>query len=139
MADFAHAFARRTRIRGGDELSVILAGSPPGVLSMTGGFPNPATFPELADLAAELLAGDTAVSLQYTPVAGIPSSRPIQVSAGVERTASTTRPSTAIPNTLNSARPPLPSMNGYTSTPASWTASSTADGSLPRIRSTPGR
>ena len=45
MSDFANAFARRTRLRGGDELTAILAGSPPGVLSMTGGFPNPATFP----------------------------------------------------------------------------------------------
>jgi hypothetical protein len=45
MADFTHVFARRTRLRGGDELTAILAGSPPGVLSMTGGFPNPGTFP----------------------------------------------------------------------------------------------
>src|SRR5215208_2517424 len=57
MADFAHAFARRTRLRGGDELTAILAGSPPGVLSMTGGFPNPATFPtdELDEIAARLV------------------------------------------------------------------------------------
>ena len=46
------------------------------------------------------------------------------------RTASTTSPSIAIPNTLNSDRPTLLlSMNGYSSTPASWAASSTADGS----------
>src|ERR671919_461761 len=57
MADFAQAFARRTRLRGGDELTAILAGSPPGVLSMTGGFPNPATFPtgELDEIAARLV------------------------------------------------------------------------------------
>jgi 2-aminoadipate transaminase len=77
MADFTQAFARRTRLRGGDELTTILAGSPPGVLSMTGGFPNPATFPtdELADIAARLVHEDAAVALQYTPCAGIASVR----------------------------------------------------------------
>ena len=77
MADFAHAFARRTRLRGGDELTAILAGSPPGVLSMTGGFPNPATFPtdELDEIAARLVREDAAVALQYTPCEGIASVR----------------------------------------------------------------
>jgi 2-aminoadipate transaminase len=77
MPDFTDAFARRTGLRGGSELSVILAGSPPGVLSMTGGFPNPATFPadELDELAARLVREDAAVALQYTPVAGLPSVR----------------------------------------------------------------
>jgi 2-aminoadipate transaminase len=71
------AFARRTRSRGGDELTAILAGSPPGVLSMTGGFPNPATFAtaELEEIAARLVRDDAAVALQYTPVGGIPSVR----------------------------------------------------------------
>jgi 2-aminoadipate transaminase len=70
-------FARRTRLRGGDELTAILAGSPPGVLSMTGGFPNPATFPtdEVGEIAARLARDDPAVALQYTPVAGIASVR----------------------------------------------------------------
>jgi len=70
-------FARRTRRRGGAELSAILAGSPPGVLSMTGGFPNPATFPtdELDGIAARLVREDAAVALQYTPSTGIPSVR----------------------------------------------------------------
>jgi 2-aminoadipate transaminase len=70
-------FARRTRLRGGDELTTILAGSPPGVLSMTGGFPNAATFPtdELDEIAARLVREDAAVALQYTPVAGIASVR----------------------------------------------------------------
>jgi 2-aminoadipate transaminase len=77
MADFTHAFARRTRLRGGDELTAILAGSPPGVLSMTGGFPNPATFPadEIDEIAARLVREDAAVALQYTPVAGLASVR----------------------------------------------------------------
>jgi 2-aminoadipate transaminase len=77
MADFAHAFARRTRLRGGGELTAILAGSPPGVLSMTGGFPNAATFPtdEVDEIAARLVREDAAVALQYTPCAGIASVR----------------------------------------------------------------
>jgi 2-aminoadipate transaminase len=77
MPDFTGAFARRTRLRGGDELSTILAGAPPGVLSMTGGFPNPATFPtgELDGIAARLVRDDAAVALQYTPTAGIASVR----------------------------------------------------------------
>ena len=75
MADFV--FARRTRLRGGDELTAILAGSPPGVLSMTGGFPNPATFPaaELEEIAALLVREDAAVAMQYTPCAGLASVR----------------------------------------------------------------
>jgi 2-aminoadipate transaminase len=77
MADFTHAFARRTRLRGGDELTAILAGSPPGVLSMTGGFPNPGTFPtdEIDAIAARLVREDAPIALQYTPCAGIPSVR----------------------------------------------------------------
>ena len=76
MTDFAHAFARRTRRLDG-ELTAILAGSPPGVLPMTGGFPNPATFPtdELDELAARLVRDDASVALQYTPSEGIASVR----------------------------------------------------------------
>jgi 2-aminoadipate transaminase len=44
---------------------------------MTGGFPNPATFPtdELDEIAARLVRDDAAVALQYTPCAGIASVR----------------------------------------------------------------
>jgi 2-aminoadipate transaminase len=77
VTDFGQTFARRTRVSGGSELATILAGSPPGVLSMTGGFPNPATFPtdELDEIAGRLLREDAAVSMQYTPCEGIPSVR----------------------------------------------------------------
>ena len=77
MTDFSSAFARRTRVPGRNELATILAGSPPGVLSMTGGFPNPATFPtdEVDELAARLMREDAAVALQYTACEGIPSVR----------------------------------------------------------------
>jgi len=55
--DWSHALARRAQARGGGELTAILAGSPPGVLSMTGGFPNLATFPTdvLDEIVARLL------------------------------------------------------------------------------------
>ncbi|HEX2411234.1 MAG TPA: PLP-dependent aminotransferase family protein [Solirubrobacteraceae bacterium] len=70
-------FARRARNRGDAELNAILAGAPPGVLSLMGGFPNPATFPAdaLDELVAGLLRDDPAGALQYTPVEGIPSVR----------------------------------------------------------------
>lgn len=76
-AGWSHAFARRTRLRGDAEITAILAGSPPGVLSMTGGFPNPKTFPidVLDELAARLLRDDSAVALQYSPCEGLPSVR----------------------------------------------------------------
>ena len=77
MTGWSHAFARRTRLRVSPELTAILAGTPPGVLSMTGGFPNPATFPtEVVDeIAARLMREEPHVALQYTPCEGIPSVR----------------------------------------------------------------
>jgi 2-aminoadipate transaminase len=77
MADWSHSFARRTRHPGGAELSAILAGSPPGVLSMTGGFPNAKTFPTdvLDEITARIVRDDPAVALQYTPCEGILSVR----------------------------------------------------------------
>ena len=59
------------------ELATILAGAPPGVLSLAGGFPNPSTFPtqEIADIVARLMRDDPAVALQYTAPAGVPSVR----------------------------------------------------------------
>jgi 2-aminoadipate transaminase len=77
MTDFAHAFARRTQLPGGSELATILAGSPPGVLSMTGGFPNAATFPtdEVDEIAGRLVREDASVALQYTPCEGLGSVR----------------------------------------------------------------
>jgi 2-aminoadipate transaminase len=77
VTDFRHAFARRTQLAGGSVLATILAGSPPGVLSMTGGFPNSKTFPtaELDEIARRLLREDSAVAMQYTPCEGLPSVR----------------------------------------------------------------
>jgi len=76
-ADWTHLFARRAGERGGDELAAILAGVPDGVLALTGGFPNPATFATdvLGDIAARVLRDEPGLALQYTPVEGIPSVR----------------------------------------------------------------
>jgi 2-aminoadipate transaminase len=59
------------------ELATILAGAPPGVLSLAGGFPNPRTFPtdEIAEIVARLMRDDPRVALQYTASEGIPSVR----------------------------------------------------------------
>jgi 2-aminoadipate transaminase len=76
-AGWSHAFARRALRRGNAELTAILAGSPPGVLSMTGGFPNLAAFPTevLDEIVAGLLRDDPGGALQYTPCEGLPSVR----------------------------------------------------------------
>ena len=75
--NWSHAFARRARNRGGAELNAILAGSPPGVLSMMGGFPNPRTFPTdvLDEILMRLLREEPSAALQYTACEGIPSVR----------------------------------------------------------------
>jgi 2-aminoadipate transaminase len=69
-------FARRAQ-KGSDELTAILAGSPEGVLSLAGGFPNPATFPiEVIDeIVAQVVRDEPAVALQYAPCEGLPSVR----------------------------------------------------------------
>jgi 2-aminoadipate transaminase len=64
-----------------NELATILAGAPPGVLSLAGGFPNPDTFPtaEIAEIVARLMRDDPGVALQYTAPEGIPSVREYMV------------------------------------------------------------
>jgi 2-aminoadipate transaminase len=70
-------FSQRALNQGDAELATILAGSPPGVLSVSGGFPSPATFPTevLEEIVAGLLRDDPGVALQYAPSEGIPSVR----------------------------------------------------------------
>ena len=60
-----------------NELATILAGAPPGVLSLAGGFPNPETFPtaEIEEIVGRLLRDDASVALQYSAAEGIPSVR----------------------------------------------------------------
>jgi 2-aminoadipate transaminase len=69
-------FARRAQNQS-DELTAILAGSPEGVLSLAGGFPNPATFPTevLDEIVAKVVREEPGVALQYAPCEGLPSVR----------------------------------------------------------------
>ena len=74
---WTRAFSQRALNQGAAELATILAGSPPGVLSVSGGFPSPATFPTevLDEIVARLLRDDPGVALQYAPSEGLPSVR----------------------------------------------------------------
>ena len=72
--DWSAGLARRTRTLGGGEITAILAlAGATDVITFSGGFPDPATFPTeiLAEIAGRLIAGDAAVALQYTATEGI--------------------------------------------------------------------
>jgi 2-aminoadipate transaminase len=71
--DWNAGLARRARVLGGGEITAILAlAGATDVITFSGGFPDPATFPAelLAQLAAKLITTDAAVSLQYTATEG---------------------------------------------------------------------
>jgi 2-aminoadipate transaminase len=71
-------FARRTRGSGGGELTAILAlADAGGVITFSGGFPAPETFPTetLTELTARLVRDDAGVALQYAATPGIASLR----------------------------------------------------------------
>ena len=74
---WSDSFARRTRSAGAAELNTILAGAPPGVLSLAGGFPDPATFPTeaLDEIVMRLVRDDAGIALQYAACEGVPSFR----------------------------------------------------------------
>ncbi len=70
--------ARRTKSLGGGEITAILAlAGASDVITFSGGFPDPATFPTdvLADLAGRLITQDPGVALQYSATEGIASVR----------------------------------------------------------------
>src|SRR5450432_4724706 len=72
--DWSAGLARRTRSLGGGEITAILAlAGATDIITFSGGFPDPATFPTgvLAEIAARLIAGDAAVSLQYSATEGL--------------------------------------------------------------------
>jgi 2-aminoadipate transaminase len=72
--DWSAGLARRTRALGGGEITAILAlAGATDVITFSGGFPDPATFPAeiLAQIAGRLIAGDAAVALQYTATEGL--------------------------------------------------------------------
>jgi 2-aminoadipate transaminase len=75
--DWESMLSERAQAGADPELAIILAGPPPGTLGMTGGFPNPLTFPtdELAEIAARLVRDEPGLALQYAPTEGIRSVR----------------------------------------------------------------
>jgi 2-aminoadipate transaminase len=75
--DWASRFAARAA-RGGDELTAILAlAASTEVITFSGGFPAPETFPigALGELFPRLLAEQAGVALQYSPTEGLPVAR----------------------------------------------------------------
>jgi 2-aminoadipate transaminase len=78
LRDWSASFARRTQTLGGGEITAILAlAGATDVITFSGGFPDPATFPKdvLGEIAARLIAQDVAVALQYSPTEGLPGLR----------------------------------------------------------------
>jgi len=76
--DWSASLARRTRTLGGGEITAILAlAGATDVITFSGGFPDPATFPTeiLGQVASRLIAGDAAVALQYAATEGLTGTR----------------------------------------------------------------
>ncbi len=76
--DWSASFARRTRALGGGEITAILAlAGATDVITFSGGFPAPETFPAglLAEISGRLVAQDAAVALQYSATEGLASLR----------------------------------------------------------------
>src|ERR1700756_721470 len=76
--DWSTGLAQRTRTLGGGEITAILAlAGATDVITFSGGFPDPATFPRevLGEIAGRLVAQDVAVALQYSQTEGLPGLR----------------------------------------------------------------
>lgn len=76
--DWDAGLAKRTKSLGGGEITAILAlAGASDVITFSGGFPDPATFPThvLADIAGRLITEDPGVALQYSATEGIVSVR----------------------------------------------------------------
>ncbi len=72
--DWNERLARRTHALGGSEITAILSlAGATDVITFSGGFPEPATFPTsvLADIAARLIAEEPGVALQYSATEGL--------------------------------------------------------------------
>src|ERR1700749_2864919 len=72
--DWSAGLAKRTHALGGGEITAILAlAGATDVITFSGGFPDPATFPTeiLARIATRLIEQDAAVTLQYSATEGI--------------------------------------------------------------------
>jgi 2-aminoadipate transaminase len=78
LRDWTASFARRTQTLGGGEITAILAlAGASDVITFSGGFPDPQTFPSdvLGEIAQRLVAEDAAVALQYSASEGLESLR----------------------------------------------------------------
>ena len=76
--DWDAALARRTHTLGGGEITAILAlAGATDIITFSGGFPDPATFNSgaLSGIAADLIARDAAVALQYSATEGLAGTR----------------------------------------------------------------
>ncbi|MGE5287613.1 MAG: PLP-dependent aminotransferase family protein [Micromonosporaceae bacterium] len=76
--DWSANLARRMRDLGAGEITAILAlAGATDVITFSGGFPDPATFPTeiLSGIATRLITGDPAVALQYSATEGLPGLR----------------------------------------------------------------
>lgn len=72
--DWSARLARRAQALGGGEITAILAlAGATDVITFSGGFPDPQTFPRdiLTGIAAKLIAHDAAVALQYSATEGL--------------------------------------------------------------------
>ena len=72
--DWSARLARRAQALGGGEITAILAlAGATDVITFSGGFPDPQTFPAeiLAGIAAQLIAQDASVALQYSATEGL--------------------------------------------------------------------
>src|SRR6266566_4943734 len=72
--DWSARLARRAQALGGGEITAILAlAGATDVITFSGGFPDPQTFPAeiLASIAAKLIAQNAAVALQYSATEGL--------------------------------------------------------------------
>ena len=72
--DWSDGLARRARTLGGGEITAILAlAGATDVITFSGGFPDPATFPAglLAEIAGRLISEDAGVALQYSATEGL--------------------------------------------------------------------
>lgn len=76
--DWDAALARRTHSLGGGEITAILAlAGATDIITFSGGFPDPATFNSgaLSGIAADLIARDAGVALQYSATEGLAGTR----------------------------------------------------------------
>src|SRR5207249_4156257 len=76
--DWTTKFAERTRAEVGEGLAAILAlANATDLISFSGGFPDPATFPGpvVAEIMAELVAAGDSSAMQYGPTRGVPGPR----------------------------------------------------------------